>query len=115
MIFAERLKEAMALRKMKPVVLSRKTGLCKGTISRYLHGYYAPKYAKTKLIADALDVNVEWLSGNENVLMNGELKPKDTNRDLLEAAYEIYETIKDLDLNDRTCVIDIAKSLSLNH
>lgn len=65
---AERIKFAMDVRNMKQVELVRRTGISKGAFSSYLSGLYNPKIDRLKLIADALDVDVRWLTG-ENVPM----------------------------------------------
>ena len=60
---AERIKFAMEVRKMRQVELVQKTGISKGAFSSYLSGNYNPKQDKLELIADALDVNIDWLLG----------------------------------------------------
>ena len=65
---AERIKFAMDVRNMKQVELVRRTGISKGAFSSYLSGLYNPKMDRLELIADALDVDVRWLTG-ENVPM----------------------------------------------
>ena len=59
----ERIKEALALRGMTAADLSRKTGIGKGLISRYLHGEVVPKQSKIAVIARALEVSPAWLLG----------------------------------------------------
>ena len=68
----ERIKEALALRGMTAADLSRKTGIGKGLISRYLHGEVVPKQSKIAVIARALEVSPAWLLGYD-VNMKGEL------------------------------------------
>ena len=58
----------MEVRKMRQVELVQKTGISKGAFSSYLSGNYNPKQDKLELIADALDVNIDWLLG-KNVPM----------------------------------------------
>lgn len=58
-----RIKEAMMNRGMKQADLARKTGITKGTISGYLSGRYIPKQSSIYLLAEALNVDVEWLMG----------------------------------------------------
>ena len=62
-IFAERLREALRLRDMKPSVLSYKTGISESALSHYLKGDYEPKAKKLMLLAEALRVSESWLSG----------------------------------------------------
>lgn len=65
---AERIKFAMKVRNKKQIEIVRDTGISKGAFSSYLSGQYNPKLDKLQLIADSLDVDVNWLSG-ENVPM----------------------------------------------
>ena len=58
-----RLREAMAVRNMKAVELSEKTGVPKGAISYYLAGKSQPKADRLHLLAIALDVSEAWLLG----------------------------------------------------
>ena len=62
-IFAERLREALKLRDIKPSVLSYKTGISESALSHYLKGDYEPKAKKLKLLAEALRVSESWLCG----------------------------------------------------
>ncbi len=59
----DRLRQALALRNMKPSVLSYKTGISEASISHYLAGHYEPKTKKMQAIARALHVSDAWLSG----------------------------------------------------
>lgn len=61
--FKDRLRIAMNEREMRPVELSKKTGIQDSTISQYLSGYAEPKQDKLILIANALDFNPCWLMG----------------------------------------------------
>ena len=61
--FADRLKEALDIRKMSQADLVRKTGINKGAISSYLKGRYEPKQSNIYLIAKALDVDEGWIIG----------------------------------------------------
>lgn len=65
---AERIKFAMNVRNVKQVEMVQRTGITKGAFSSYLSGNYNPKKDKLELIADALDININWLMG-ENVPM----------------------------------------------
>lgn len=62
---ASRLQQALDLRRMKQVELSEKTGISKSSISTYLSGEYEPKQRNLYRIAEALNVNVSWLMGND--------------------------------------------------
>lgn len=65
---AKRIKFAMEVKNKKQIEIVRDTGISKGAFSSYLSGLYSPKMDKLQLIADSLDVDVKWLSG-ENVPM----------------------------------------------
>lgn len=59
----DRLKEALSVRGMKAIELSRKTDIPKGAISYYLLGKSAPKADRLNLISVALNVSEAWLLG----------------------------------------------------
>lgn len=61
--FSNRLKYAITIKNIKPIDLSRKTGISKTNISCYMSGKYEAKADGVKLLADALDVNPVWLMG----------------------------------------------------
>ena len=61
--FANRLKYAITIKDIKPIELSRKTGISKTNISCYMSGKYEAKQDGVKLLADALNVNPVWLMG----------------------------------------------------
>lgn len=61
--FSTRLKNALSIRNMKPIELSKKTGIDKGSISLYLKGKYIPKSNKIYKMAKVLNVNPSWLLG----------------------------------------------------
>ena len=60
---ANRLREAMEMRKKKQVDLERETGINRSAISRYLSGEYEPKNKPMYELAKALDVSEQWLMG----------------------------------------------------
>lgn len=60
---ANRLREAMNIRKKKQVDLERETGINRSAISRYLSGEYEPKNKPIYELAKALDVSEQWLMG----------------------------------------------------
>lgn len=60
---ANRLREAMEMRKKKQVDLERETGINRSAISRYLSGEYEPKNKPIYELAKALDVSEQWLMG----------------------------------------------------
>ena len=59
----ERLRQAMAIRKMKASELSERTGIPKGSISYYLAGKTEPKTDRVFLISKALNISEAWLLG----------------------------------------------------
>lgn len=61
--FSNRLKYALMIRDIKPIELSKKTGISKTNISCYMSGKYEAKQDGVKSLADALDVNPVWLMG----------------------------------------------------
>lgn len=60
---SDRLNYALHLRNMKPIELSEKTGIDKGSISSYLSGRYLPKSKRIYKMAKALSVDPVWLLG----------------------------------------------------
>lgn len=59
----ERIKEALDLRGMMPIDLSRASGINKGSISKYLRGDVIPKQSAIGAMSDALHVSPSWLMG----------------------------------------------------
>lgn len=68
--FSKRLKNAMKDRGFSQADLAEASHLDRGTVSRYVRGSVKPKAKNIMLIADALDVNVPWLLGDEDVPMD---------------------------------------------
>lgn len=60
---AQRLREALNIRKKTQADLVRETGIDKGSISHYLSGRYEPKQKAIYKLAQALSVNESWLLG----------------------------------------------------
>ena len=67
-LFAKKLRMALAENGMRQIDLARKTGLNKGQISQYLKGNNIPSTDKVMKIADALNVNPMWLTGNDDTV-----------------------------------------------
>ncbi|MCG6843205.1 helix-turn-helix domain-containing protein [Fusobacterium nucleatum] len=95
--FAERLRIALDLKKMKATELSELTGINKSTISQYLSKEYEPKRDRIELFAKTLNVNEVWLTGYDVPM---EISSIDKNDSLVEE-YELspdelkeYENIK---------------------
>lgn len=58
--FSKKLKEILRLKKIKPIELSKMTGIPKSSISMYLSGKIVPKYQNLDKIARALDISAIW-------------------------------------------------------
>ena len=78
----DRLKKALEVRQMMPVELARKSGINKGSISKYLNGSNLPKQNNIGALAKALDVSTTWLMGYD-VTMEGDLLPSEIQLDKL--------------------------------
>ena len=91
MSFSERLKQAMEYRNFRQVDLVKKTGIDKGTISNYLSGKYKPKSMNTYLIAEALNVDLQWLLGYDVPMEINQFveytPPKDEDDDFLKIEF----------------------------
>lgn len=83
---AKRLEMALNYRGLKPIDLSRKTGIGKSSISQYLSGEYNPKQTNIYKMADALGVDPDWLNGR-NVPMEA---TKFTNTKVILDKYNLY-------------------------
>ena len=59
----QRLREALSVRNMLPIELSRLSGIGKSAISQYLSGKVTPKQDKIYKLAQALKVSESWLMG----------------------------------------------------
>ena len=92
----ERIKEALDLRGMMPVDLSRASGINKGSISKYLRGDVIPKQSAIGAMSEALHVSPSWLMGYdvpmEDIIPEIETidtsKLTETNMKRLEAYYQ---------------------------
>lgn len=90
----DRLAEALRVRDMLPVELARKSGISKGSVSKYLKGDIIPKQNAIGAMADALNVSPAWLMGYD-LTMDGK-KPQQIevskltpeNQALLRAYYQ---------------------------
>lgn len=61
----DRIKEALEVRNMTAAELSKKSGIGKGSISKYLNGLVVPKQSAIGEMAKALNVSPAWLMGYE--------------------------------------------------
>lgn len=59
----ERLQQVLTETGIKPIELSKMTGIPKASISQYLSGYVEPKQDRIYLIAQALRISEAWLIG----------------------------------------------------
>lgn len=59
----DRLSEALKAHNMTPAELARRSGVDKGSISRYLSGKFEPKQSAVLSMAKALNVSPSWLLG----------------------------------------------------
>lgn len=114
--FKDRLNRAMALRNMKAVDLSEKTGISKARISQYVNGIYTPKSKSTYIIAQALSVSETWLMGIDVPMepnqSQQESAPSDTTKSAL--IKEIVEKLSKLSPNNRKIVIDLIETMLKN-
>lgn len=74
-ITAQRIKEALLLRNLKPTELAEKTGLGRSAISQYLSGKVNPKQDKIHLMAQALMVDELWLMGLSGNYQKSQISP----------------------------------------
>lgn len=63
-IFSQRLKQAMDEQRVTQTDLCTKTGLGKSSVSQYVSGKNIPNGVRMKMLADALNVSPDWLSGS---------------------------------------------------
>lgn len=76
----DRLKEALEVRSMTAAELSKRSGIGKGSISKYLNGLVVPKQSAIGEMARALMVSPAWLMGYEVSMMPQETLPTGTYR-----------------------------------
>lgn len=62
--FAERLRYAMQEANMSQAALARETGISKSGVNQYLSGKNAPSTERIRMIADAVGVTTEYLTGS---------------------------------------------------
>ena len=87
----DRIKEALNLRGMMPIDLARKSGINKGSISKYINGDVIPKQSAIGIMADALQVSPSWLMGYDVPLETHEIdtsKLTQANFNRLQAYYQ---------------------------
>ena len=64
-VFRVRLLDAIHMKGTTAAELSRKTNISESNISRYLSGSSEPSLRSLLILANALGVSADWLSGNE--------------------------------------------------
>ena len=79
----ERLMTALFRKKMSMRELSRKTGLCQPSISKWCRGKAEPKLEYSRKMSEVLEVSVDWLafglpkpSDHEGVARSGIIRPE---------------------------------------
>lgn len=85
--FSVRLKQLLDIRGITASELSRKTGVSKSSISRYLSGAWKAKQDAIYLIAQATDCSEAWLMGVD--------VPMDRTSGLIATAYDSYSPFND--------------------
>lgn len=73
-IIKDRLNEALQVRNMSRSELAEKSGINKGTISRYLRGETIPRSLAIGKLAQVLNVNPAWILGYD-VSMDPDVPP----------------------------------------
>lgn len=78
-LFIRRLKIAMSNKNMTQYTLSKLTRINKGSLSSYMSGKYLPKPDKINLIAQALEINPQWLMCTTDIMDIVDETSNDTN------------------------------------
>lgn len=95
---SERLSYILTIKGIRQSDLSRMSGISRGTISNYVQGRYAPKSDVIKVLAAALQVSADWLSGYNVPMEIMEIyNPDEENPDQLVLTgvdKELYEILK---------------------
>lgn len=92
--FAERLKEALMIRDIKPARLSEITGINKSTISQYLSNVYSPKRKRIEIFAKTLNVNEAWLMGYDVSIERNQEDEKSNNKLSLRERLQFEELLQ---------------------
>lgn len=109
---ADRLRDAMDIRRKKQVDLERETGINRSAISRYLSGEYEPKNKPIYELAKALDVSEQWLMGY-NVPMERP-KAQKNNDAISDIVVKLRSDEEFLSIVDKISKMDSEKRKSLN-
>lgn len=97
----DRLAEALVMRHMKAIDLSKETDISRGAISQYLSGKVRPKQDKIAIMAQTLRVSPAWLSGFD--------VPIDPNSPTIEDRYDrrsraMYDRARESSIRRRALV-----------
>ena len=116
---ADRLREAMQVRKKKQIDLSRDTGINCSAISRYLSGEYEPKNKPIYELARALDVSEQWLMGYDSPMERPQRqKNNDAVVDIVgrlkkdELFFSVVSSLKGLDPEKLNAVAEMLKAFT---
>lgn len=77
--FKDRLGEALRVKNMKPIDLSEKLDIARGTISYYLSGRNVPKSNRLHQICSILNVSEAWMLGYDVPMNRTEEQKKNDN------------------------------------
>lgn len=115
---ADRLRQALEEAGMKQIELSRRTGLDRSAISRYLSGDYEPKQDAIHKMAKVLNVSEMWLWGYDVPMQRTQAQKK--NDDLVqviaqlrkdEEFFEVVQLLADLPADQYASVKSIISAL----
>lgn len=115
---ADRLRQALKQANMKQIELSRRTGLDRSAISRYLSGDYEPKQDAIHKMAKVLNVSEMWLWGYDVPMQRTQAQKK--NDDLVqviaqlrkdEEFFEVVQLLADLPAEQYVSVKSIISAL----
>ncbi len=108
--FKDRLIEAMSIRNLTQSDLVRLTGLSKPRISQYVNGTYEAKQKALYILAEALDVNILWLMGND-VPMDATSKPAEPQPpiQLDDFTYAMYQQSGELTEEQKRAILHMVE------
>lgn len=100
----DRIREALEIRNIRQIELSKKSGISKGLINNYLSGYAKPKRENLILLGKALNVSEAWLMGYD-VPMERQGVPNVENVDAHVELIRLYDL---MDEKQREKLLDYA-------
>lgn len=116
--FRHRFVEAMKIREMRQVDVAERSGLDPAQISQYKNGKYEPMTDTLYKLAQALDVNVAWLMGDDAPMETGraEKRRDEPTREQIEkkygsGAWEVMGLFAKLDQTDRQLAAGILRQM----